>query len=142
MQIGARYYDPTTGSFLTRDTDLNQLAYVYCGDDPIDKLDPSGHSWNDVTQVFKDIIIIGGITVASAMVPEAAPVIIDIGLGALAGSMVAANDYYYTTTFEDWDNGQLDTTVIKGGIIGGASGWMALPTVGKEIRNILKIPGE
>ena len=43
MQVGARYYDPATGSFLTRDTDLNQLAYVYCGDDPIDKVDPSGH---------------------------------------------------------------------------------------------------
>ena len=47
MQVGARYYDPTTGSFLTRDTDLNQLAYLYCWDDPIDRLDPSGHwpSW-------------------------------------------------------------------------------------------------
>ena len=43
MQVGARYYDPATGSFLTRDTDLSQLAYVYCGDDPIDRLDPSGH---------------------------------------------------------------------------------------------------
>ena len=43
MQVGARYYDPATGSFLTRDTDLSQLAYVYCGDDPIDDVDPSGH---------------------------------------------------------------------------------------------------
>ena len=51
MQVGARYYDPATGSFLTRDTDLNQLAYVYCGDDPIDRLDPSGHGpihWRNV----------------------------------------------------------------------------------------------
>ena len=45
MQVGARYYDPATGSFLKRDTDLSQLAYVYCGDDPIDRLDPSGHWW-------------------------------------------------------------------------------------------------
>ncbi len=43
MQVGARYYDPATGSFLTRDTDLSQLAYVYCGEDPIDNVDPSGH---------------------------------------------------------------------------------------------------
>jgi len=43
MQMGARYYDPATGSFLTRDTDLSQLTYVYCGDDPIDRVDPSGH---------------------------------------------------------------------------------------------------
>ena len=43
MQVGARYYDPATGSFLTMDTDLSQLAYVYCGDDPINDVDPSGH---------------------------------------------------------------------------------------------------
>ncbi len=51
MQVGARYYDPATGSFLTRDTDLSQLAYVYCGDDPINMLDPSGHwpHWMIVT---------------------------------------------------------------------------------------------
>ena len=52
MQVGARYYDPSTGSFLTRDTDLSQLAYLYCGDDPIDKVDPSGHN---------PLTIIGGI---------------------------------------------------------------------------------
>ena len=50
MQVGARYYDPATGSFLTRETDLNQLAYVYCGDDPIDKLDPSGHDDTPVAE--------------------------------------------------------------------------------------------
>ena len=31
MQVGDRYYDPATGSFLTRDADLSQLAFVYCG---------------------------------------------------------------------------------------------------------------
>ena len=31
MQVGARYYDPATGSFLTRDANLSQLAFVYCG---------------------------------------------------------------------------------------------------------------
>ena len=52
MQVGARYYDPATGSFLTRDTDLSQLAYVYCGDDPINMLDPSGHGpWGDIGSV-------------------------------------------------------------------------------------------
>jgi len=43
MQVGARYYDPTTGSFLTRDKDINQLAYIYCDNDPVNKVDPSGH---------------------------------------------------------------------------------------------------
>lgn len=31
LQVGATYYDPAVGSFLTRDTNLSQLAYVYCG---------------------------------------------------------------------------------------------------------------
>ena len=57
MQVGARYYDPTTGSFLTRDTDLSQLAYVYCGDDPVNMIDPSGHySWSIFVQDFKGAI--------------------------------------------------------------------------------------
>ena len=53
MQVGARYYNPATGSFLTRDTDLGQLAYVYCGDDPINMLDPSGH---DCIEPLKKIV--------------------------------------------------------------------------------------
>jgi RHS repeat-associated protein len=47
----ARYYDPSVGRFLTRDTypvnyndpvDLNR--YVYVANDPINAIDPSGHS--------------------------------------------------------------------------------------------------
>jgi RHS repeat-associated protein len=54
MQVGARYYDPATGSFLTRDTDLSQLAYVYCGDDPINLLDPNGHwpHWMNIARYW------------------------------------------------------------------------------------------
>ncbi|HTX01674.1 MAG TPA: RHS repeat-associated core domain-containing protein [Acidimicrobiales bacterium] len=39
-----RYYDPTTGQFLTVDPDLQetQQAYAYAGDDPVDVDDPSG----------------------------------------------------------------------------------------------------
>ena len=31
------------GLFITRDTDLSQPAYQYCNDDPVNKIDPSGH---------------------------------------------------------------------------------------------------
>ena len=58
MQVGARYYNPATGSFLTRDTDLSQLVYVYCGDDPIDRLDPSGHKW--LTVIGTALGVVGG----------------------------------------------------------------------------------
>ena len=41
--MGARYYDATFGRFITRDTDLSQSPYAYCGGDPVNFSDPSGH---------------------------------------------------------------------------------------------------
>ena len=91
MQVGARYYDSATGSFLTRDTDLNQLAYVYCGDDPVNEVDPSGHF--STSSTFRQWLkVVGGIGVAIAAfapMPPIAKAIIGI-TSALA--VVYAND--------------------------------------------------
>jgi RHS repeat-associated protein len=41
----ARYYDPATASFITKDpakADGEESAYQYCGGDPVGKVDPSG----------------------------------------------------------------------------------------------------
>ncbi|RLC76139.1 MAG: hypothetical protein DRJ03_20160 [Chloroflexi bacterium] len=54
IYLRARYYDPTVGRFLTRDT-YPALApvpqslhrYVYCGNDPVNRTDPSGQHWKD-----------------------------------------------------------------------------------------------
>ncbi len=43
QKVGDRYYDPTMGCFLTRDTELGQKPYAYCGGDPVNCTDPSGH---------------------------------------------------------------------------------------------------
>ncbi len=43
QKVGARYYDPAVGGFLTRDTDLSQSPYAYCDGDPVNRVDPSGH---------------------------------------------------------------------------------------------------
>jgi len=43
LKVGARYYDPEFGCFLSRDTDLSQAPYVYCDGDPVNCTDPSGH---------------------------------------------------------------------------------------------------
>ncbi len=45
MLVGARYYDAQTGSFISRDTHLDQLPYGYCNGDPVNAVDPSGHQW-------------------------------------------------------------------------------------------------
>jgi hypothetical protein len=62
----ARYYDPTTANFLTRDPleDETGAPYSYSGNDPIDNSDPSGLDWlDDVgnwTAGFGDTITFGG----------------------------------------------------------------------------------
>ena len=42
-KVGARYYDSQFGRFITRDIDLNEKPYVYCDDDPVNYIDPTGH---------------------------------------------------------------------------------------------------
>lgn len=53
IQVGARYYDRDSGRFITRDSELSQAPYAYCGGDPINHTDPSGHSW--LSSIFKGI---------------------------------------------------------------------------------------
>ena len=45
--VGARYYDAQVGRFISRDTFLDQKPYLYCNHDPINNLDPTGHSATD-----------------------------------------------------------------------------------------------
>ncbi len=50
IYLRARYYNPATGSFISQDTfngmlndPLSQNRYVYCGNNPVVYVDPSGH---------------------------------------------------------------------------------------------------
>jgi len=43
--VGCRFYDAQVGQFITRDTYLDQKPYAYCDGDPVNRLDPNGHSW-------------------------------------------------------------------------------------------------
>lgn len=49
---GARYYSPKLGRFITPDTIVQSPGdpqtfnrYAYCGGNPVNRIDPSGHSW-------------------------------------------------------------------------------------------------
>ena len=51
--VSSRYYDPETGRFISPDDisyldpcSINGLTlYAYCGNDPVNRWDPTGHSW-------------------------------------------------------------------------------------------------
>ncbi len=64
MHTGARYYDPSTGRFLQRDPigirgGLN--VYVYCGNNPVIRIDPNGmkFGWSEVWGVGKILLGLG-----------------------------------------------------------------------------------
>ena len=41
--VSARYYDAQVGRFVSRDTKLTERPFLYCGHDPEDNCDPTGH---------------------------------------------------------------------------------------------------
>jgi RHS repeat-associated protein len=46
IKLGARYYDPLFGRFISRDSDLSQSPYSYCDGDPVNYEDETGHRHN------------------------------------------------------------------------------------------------
>ena len=57
-----RYYDPTTGQFLSIDPLVNQTQqpYQYAGGDPVNNTDPSGQSWCDILPAGCGVLPGGG----------------------------------------------------------------------------------
>ena len=62
IYLRARFYDPNTGQFLTRDAleDITHEPYVYAGGDPVNQIDPLGLDAmdviNDVADVIDDVV--------------------------------------------------------------------------------------
>jgi RHS repeat-associated protein len=60
--LRARYYEPETGRFLTRDSYLGSIMeplslnrYAYAGNNPLMYNDPSGHFWNPIKAITSGI---------------------------------------------------------------------------------------
>ena len=85
--LRARYYDPTTGEFLTRDplAALTQMAYGYAANNPLNLADPLGldwynpFSWSGRTWATVGVVA-GGIALAATGVGVA------VDAGAIAGA--------------------------------------------------------
>ena len=59
--LQSRYYDPETGRFLNADSQLNigesitgNNMFIYCANNPVNNIDPDGHSWKAVKDWFID----------------------------------------------------------------------------------------
>jgi RHS repeat-associated protein len=59
IYLRARYYDPTTGQFITRDpaTPITTEPYLYAGDNPLDQTDPSGLSFWSFAEEAAPIVV-------------------------------------------------------------------------------------
>jgi RHS repeat-associated protein len=44
LHVGARYYDPQVGRFISRDAVLSEHPYLYCEHEPVNSVDPSGYA--------------------------------------------------------------------------------------------------
>ena len=67
--LNARYYDPEEGRFLTEDTYCGendqpdtQCLYVYCANNPVNYVDPSGHFAIAVPILVK-LVLVGGVVI-------------------------------------------------------------------------------
>ncbi|MDH0730036.1 hypothetical protein N5F23_22365 [Pseudomonas sichuanensis] len=93
---GYRPYDPLLMLFLAPDSEspfgrggLN--AYSYCGGDPVNRIDPDGHSW--VTWTLAGVGLAIGAAVTLASLGTAAPAVATVlagGMGALSASNALA----------------------------------------------------
>ena len=143
--VSSRYYSLESCRWISPDSikyldpeSINGLnLYAYCGNDPVNRYDPSGHAW-DWAQFGRGLIVLGiaaavvaavaVITVASG--GTAAPVLIGAGVGALVSGGVSAGCQLVSTG--EINVGQLLTDIAVGSV-SGAFGGSALGTLGMSI---------
>jgi RHS repeat-associated protein len=84
LHVGARYYDPQVGRFISRDAVLSEHAYPYCEHEPVNNVDPSGRIAQWIKGIGAALAIGGGFVAGIGGAVGAAPVVI------IGGSVVGA----------------------------------------------------
>jgi RHS repeat-associated protein len=88
IYLRARYYDPATGQFITRDpaTPITTEPYLYVGDNPLDQTDPTGLSFLGIAEEAVPIVI--GVVATGACVAQAELCVAAALADAVANSMM------------------------------------------------------
>jgi RHS repeat-associated protein len=134
-----RYYEPATGRFISRDpiglaSGLN--LYAYCGNDPVNGVDPEGLLWRERLAFAGGIF--GGLAGATEFGVGAVPgVVIGTGLGAYIGSRLDGEPIGQSAV-----NGGCDAALsYVGGRVGAAVAGRLGPVLARIPRPALKLRG-
>ncbi|QIK55608.1 hypothetical protein G7051_15130 [Dysgonomonas sp. HDW5B] len=119
INMDGRMYDPMLGRFLTPDPfvqapDYTQglNRYIYCLNNPLSLVDPSGYSW--LSKNWKSLLVTGvGIAVAILAPPSAVGLLLSGALSGMASGISGA-------LLNGANIGQIARSAITGGLWGGA----------------------
>ena len=131
LAVGARYYDPNLGRFLSPDPlgfagGMN--PYAYCGNDPVNMVDPEGESPLLVTGGVGAVV--GGIVGAGVAWWNGENVWAGLGKGALIGGIMGLTGGAAYGPAAAWATG-LGGSAVTAGIVGGAVGGAVGDAVGQ-----------
>ena len=121
MFYGARYYSPLIGRFITPDTIVQSPMnpqtlnrYTYCNNNPVNLVDPTGHSWKNFWKAAVTAIVGTVLIIASG--GTLAPVIGTYWAGVATGAMVGAT---IGGTFAAATGGNIGMGILTGAVGGG-----------------------
>lgn len=118
INMDGRMYDPMLGRFLTPDPfvqapDYTQglNRYIYCLNNPLSLVDPSGYSW--LSKNWKSLLVTSvGIAVAIIAPPSAVGILLSGTLGGMTSGIAGA-------LLNGANIGQIGRSAIQGGLWGG-----------------------
>jgi RHS repeat-associated protein len=131
IYLNSRFYNPAQMAFLSMDSYQTENRYAYCEGDPINRIDPTGHSWVDWLATGAGIAVALGITagISALTAGTAFPLAMAVLGGALAGA--AGNltslgiTHFGGSRNVSWEEAawSVGTGALLGGVSAGLSGY-------------------